>query len=257
MVTATAGLSEGIITPETEIQDKGIFELITPSPRCWVYPAVHGAINVSEAIRDSCNYFFYSVGYDMSLDMGTYNAEKGIDILKKYASEYGLAERSGLEMNENEPSIATDYPVTAAIGQSNHNFTVSQLARYVMTVANRGKCYNLTLIDKVCDKDGKTLVDSEPNLGRELTDVSSSIWNAIRTGMHMDIDTLTAFKSVKETAAGKTGTAEEAANRGNHALFVCFAPYENPQDCLSGAYSPWLFFFKCRGYYCGSIRVLF
>lgn len=229
MVTATAGLSEGIITPETEIQDKGIFEQITPSPRCWVYPAVHGSINVSEAIRDSCNYFFYSVGYDMSLDMGTYNAEKGIDILKKYASEYGLAEKSGLEMNENEPSIATDYPVTAAIGQSNHNFTVSQLARYVMTVANRGKCYSLTLIDKVCDKDGNILVESAPNLGRELTDVSSSTWNAIRTGMHMDIGTLTAFNSFKETAAGKTGTAEEAANRGNHALFVCFAPYENPK----------------------------
>ncbi|MBR5337326.1 MAG: peptidoglycan glycosyltransferase [Lachnospiraceae bacterium] len=229
MVTATAALSENIITPDEEILDKGIFEQITPSPKCWIYPSNHGSINVSEAIRDSCNYFFYLVGYNMSLDNGVYNPEKGVDILKKYAAEYGLGEKSGLEMNENDPFIATDYPVTAAIGQSNHNFTVSQLARYVMTVANKGKCYSLTLIDKVTGKDGTVLEQNSPTLSRQLTDISPSTWKAIQSGMHMDIDTLHAFDNVKVSAAGKTGTAEEASNRGNHALFVCYAPYENPQ----------------------------
>ncbi len=229
MVTATAALTEGYITPDDEIQDKGVFELITPSPKCWVHPATHGTINVSEAIRDSCNYFFYQVGYNMSLDGGAYDPEKGVDILKKYAAEYGLGEKSGLEMNENDPSIATDYPVTAAIGQSNHNFTVSQLARYVMTIANRGKCYSLTLVDKITDNKGDVLMQNTPTLGRELSDITNSTWSAIRSGMHMDIGTLRAFDNLKVTAAGKTGTAEESANRGNHALFVCFAPYENPE----------------------------
>lgn len=58
-ITVAAGLTQGIITSGREIEDMGSFELITPSPRCWIFPsgATHGAINVIEAIRDSCNYF--------------------------------------------------------------------------------------------------------------------------------------------------------------------------------------------------------
>ncbi|MBE6013976.1 MAG: peptidoglycan glycosyltransferase [Lachnospiraceae bacterium] len=229
MVTATAALTEGIISVSDKIEDKGIFEAISPSPRCWVYPGNHGSINVSEAIRDSCNYFFYQMGYDMSTSGGTYVPEKGTETLKKYAEMFGLGETTGLEVPENAPSIASEYPVTAAIGQSNHNFTTAQLARYVMTVANRGNCYSLSVIQKITDNDGNVIEENKPKLTRQITEVSGTTWNAVQSGMHMDIDTLQAFNNVNVSAAGKTGTAEEATNRGNHALFVCYAPYENPQ----------------------------
>lgn len=70
MVTATAGLTEGIISPGTTILDKGQFEEVANGPKCWIYPSSHGSINVSEALGDSCNYFFYKVGYDLSMVMG-------------------------------------------------------------------------------------------------------------------------------------------------------------------------------------------
>lgn len=229
MVTATAALTDGYITVNDTIEDKGIFELVSPSPRCWIYPGNHGVINVSQAIRDSCNYFFYQVGYMMSISLNGYTPEKGIEVLKKYAEMYGFGEKSGLEIPENEPSFATDYPVTAAIGQSNHIFTTSQLAKYVATIANGGTCYNLTLIDKTTENDGTVIEDKQPNVSRKLDTISLSTWDAIHRGMNMDIDTLRAYDSVHTSAAGKTGTAEEATNRGNHALFVSYAPYNNPQ----------------------------
>lgn len=65
-ITAVAALTEGLIAPETMIEDKGIFEEVIPSPRCWIYPGgTHGALNVSDALRDSCNYFF--TVWDMDL----------------------------------------------------------------------------------------------------------------------------------------------------------------------------------------------
>lgn len=229
MVTATAALTDNYITVNDTIQDKGIFELVQPSPKCWIYPGNHGVINVAEAIRDSCNYFFYQVGYNMSISGNDYTPEKGIEVLKKYAELYGFAEKSGIELPENDPSIATEYPVTAAIGQSNHIFTTTQLAKYVSTIANGGTCYNLTLIDKITSNDGPVIEEKQPQVSRKLDTVSLSTWDAIHRGMNMDIDTLRAYDSVHTSAAGKTGTAEEATNRGNHALFVSYAPYENPQ----------------------------
>lgn len=98
----------------------------------------HGEINVSEALRDSCNYYFYEVGYRLATNnySTAYNDSLGIEKLQKYASLFGLNERTGIEIEEAAPQIANEFPVMAAIGQSNNNYTTVQLARYVTAVAN-------------------------------------------------------------------------------------------------------------------------
>lgn len=128
MVTATAGLTEGVITPSTKINNLGKFELVDNEPRCWAYPSRHGWMDVTNAIRVSCNYFFYQVGYDLSLVGNTYSDPTGIRKITDYAAAYGLADTTGIEIPENKPEIATQFPVMAAIGQSNHNFATVQLA---------------------------------------------------------------------------------------------------------------------------------
>ena len=233
MVTSAAALTEGYITPFETIEDKGIFEYVSPSPRCWVYPGNHGELNVSGAITNSCNYFFYMMGYNFSLQNGNYTPDKGVEIIRKYAENFGLGETSGLEIVENDPKIADEYPVTAAIGQSNHLFNTAQLARYVMSVANNGKCYSLSLIDKINDHDGNLVEDKQANLSREVQGISSSTWQAIHSGMSGVVENLKCFDNVKTSSAGKTGTAEEAANRGNHVLYVGYAPYDNPKMAVS------------------------
>ena len=77
---------------------------ISNKPKCWKYPGNHGSINVSEALRDSCNYFFYTVGYEMSLkSTGVYDDALGISYIQKYASMYGLDRKTGIEIEENTP----------------------------------------------------------------------------------------------------------------------------------------------------------
>ena len=182
-MTAAAALTEGLITPETVIQDRGIFQIVTPSPRCWIYPGgTHGAINVSQALRDSCNYFFYSLGYGFSLpgvtvlpenleeETAVYTPEQGISILQTYMEMFGLNETSGIEIGENSPQMANEFPVTAAIGQSNHNYTTTQLARYAAVLANHGTLYDLTLIHHIGGQAGQfpeTAGEAETTEGTE------------------------------------------------------------------------------------------
>ena len=228
MVTATAGLTEGVLfSPAEQILDEGQFMKVSPSPKCWIYPSTHGLINVSEAIRDSCNYFFYEVGYRLSCNGETYNADKGISAITKYATMYGLGDTTGIEIPENEPQIATEYPITAAIGQSNHNYTTTELARYVTAVANSGTVYNYTLLNKVTDSNGNLLTEYQPTVKNNV-DVASSTWDAIHSGMRMVVESHSEFDGFPIAVAGKTGTAQQVTTRPNHALFVGYAPYEAP-----------------------------
>ena len=133
MVTATAGFAEGYLTTTETIQDRGQYENVSNRPRCWIYPSSHGIINVSEALRDSCNYFFYEVGYRLStnnyaMSYSDEAAQNGIERIQKYAALYGLDETTGIEIEENAPQIADDFPVMAAIGQSNNKYATVQLA---------------------------------------------------------------------------------------------------------------------------------
>ncbi len=234
MITAAGGLSEGYLTSVTEtIDTKGKFDEVTDGPTCWIFPNNHGKINVSEAIRDSCNYFFYEVGYRMSRINGNYNEERGISALTKYASLFGLDETTGIEIPESEPEIADSYPITAAIGQSNNNYTTVQLSRYVTAVANSGTVYKYTLLDKITDADGKIIEDHAPSIRNTVDGVSDESWDAIHAGMRMVVESHKQFDGFTVNVAGKTGTAQQTPTRPNHALFVGYAPYEDPQVAIA------------------------
>lgn len=232
MVSATAALSEGIINTGATITCRGIFETVTPSPKCWIYPGAHGALDITGAIQKSCNYFFYELGYRMSTVNGSYDAQTGLDTLAKYADMYGLTEKSGIEIAESMPQVSTEYPIQSAIGQGNNNFTTVGLARYVTTVANGGTCYNLTLLDKLTDSNGRVLEVYEPDV-RNVIDMPPKYWSAIQLGMRRVVEGKAYFSDLAVNVAGKTGTAQENLNRTDHALFVGYAPYEQPEIAIA------------------------
>ena len=234
MVSATAGLAEGVIDTNTQINDERQFNKLDENgPKCWIYPASHGLINVSEAIRDSCNYFFYEVGYRLSTRGGTYNEKQGLEAINKYATLYGLGDTTGIEISENKPQIADEYPITASIGQSNNNYTTNQLARYVTAVANSGTVFNETLLKEVQSPDGNVLETYEPSVKNQLDVLNTSQWDAIHSGMRMVAENLSCFKDFPVEVAGKTGTAQQVKTRANHALFVGYAPYADPKISIA------------------------
>ena len=233
MVTATAGLTEGVIVPSSKITCTGQFQLLDNKPKCWIYPASHGPLNVSEAIGESCNGFFYQVGYDLSMVAGSYSDSAGIKRLSKYAQEYGLGDKTGIEIPEYESQVADEFPVMAAIGQSNHNYTTVQLARYVTAVANKGTVYNYTLLNHIENKNGKVIKEYKPSIKNTMDDISESTWNAIHEGNLLVTEGLDAFRNFQIHVGGKTGTAQQVMTRGNHALFVGYAPFENPKISIA------------------------
>ena len=232
MVTATAALMEGIITTRSTTTCLGSFDLVTPPPKCWIYPGMHGSLNVTGAIQHSCNYFFYQIGYNMSTQSGSYNAEEGLEMLAKYADLYGLSEKSGVEIAEYAPEVSTELPIPSAIGQGTNNYTTVGLARYVTTVANSGTCYNLTLIDKIASPDGKVIKEFDPVV-RNTIEMPQSYWDAIHSGMRKVVEGMSYFSSFGMEVAGKTGTAQESTTRANHALFVGYAPYDKPEIAIA------------------------
>lgn len=233
MVSATAGLQEGVINTNTIIKCNGIFEKITPSPRCWIYPrGTHGNLNVTGGIENSCNIFFYEVGYRLGTEGERYNSDLGLEKLAKYADLYGLSEKSGVEISEYQPKVSDFDAVRSAIGQGTHNYTTVGLARYVTAVANSGTCYNLTLLDKVTDRDGNLVKEYEAEV-RNTIDLSETSWSAIHKGMRRVVEKKSYYANFPIAVAGKTGTAQESTSRPNHALFVGYAPYEKPEIAIA------------------------
>ncbi len=232
MISATAGLSEGVITTDSIIYCSGRFDKFNPGPKCWISPRGHGGLNVVGGIRNSCNVFFYEVGYRLGLVGGSYETEVGLEKLARYADMYGLTEKSGIEIAESEPQVSDQDAVRSAIGQGTHSYTTVGLARYVTAVANNGTCYNLTLIDKTTDSNGNLLEEYNANV-RNTIDMPQEYWNAIHTGMRQVVEDKSYYANLGVAVAGKTGTAQESANRPNHSLFVCYAPYENPEIAIA------------------------
>ncbi len=232
MVSATAGLSEQVISTTSTYVCRGIFDLINPSPKCWIHPGAHGALNVTGGIRHSCNVFFYELGYHLGSTSTGYSPDLGLEKLRKYADMYGLTEKSGVEIDESEPQVSDFDAVRSAIGQGTNSFTTVQLARYVTTVANSGTCYNLTLLDKVTDSSGSLLEDHSATVRNQIQ-MDSSYWDAIHLGMRQVVEDKTYFNDIGVDVAGKTGTAQESKSRPNHALFVCYAPYDKPQIAIA------------------------
>jgi len=234
MVSATASLEENVINTASSVTCKGYFDRFENEQyKCWIYPGGHGSLNVTGGIENSCNVFFYEMGYKLSIDEnGNYNEEQGLEKLAKYADMYGLTSKSGVEIEESEPEVSDEYPVLSAIGQGTNNFTTVGLARYVMTVANNGTCYDLTLLDKVTDHNGNLIMEYSPKI-RNTVDMPSAYWNAIHTGMRRVVMKKSYYNDLGVNVAGKTGTAQENKKRANHALFVSYAPYENPEIAVA------------------------
>ncbi len=232
MISATAGLNEGVITTDSVIYCSGRFDKFDPGPKCWIHPRGHGGLNVTGGIRNSCNVFFYEVGYRLGLVGGTYSPETGLQKLARYADMYGLTEKSGIEIAESEPQVSDQDAVRSAIGQGTHSYTTVGLARYVTTVANSGTCFQLTLLDKTTDSNGNLLEEYNSKV-RNRIDMPLPYWNAIHTGMRQVVEDKSYYNNLGVAVAGKTGTAQESANRPNHSLFVCYAPYEKPEIAIA------------------------
>lgn len=232
LVSATAGLAENVITTSDQIRCTGIYNDISNKPKCWIYPGSHGLDNVSEAIRDSCNVFFYTVGNRLAQKKtGSYNDANGIDLIQKYAHIYGLDQKTGLEISESKSSVATEYPVMAAIGQSDNNYTTVALSRYVTAVAS-GKKYNYQLMNKIVDADGKTVKKYKADYEDISDTLTSSQWDAIHSGMREVVSTMDRFQGFDIPVAGKTGTAQQDGH-ANHGLFVGYAPYDDPEITIA------------------------
>ena len=255
MAVATAALAEGKITPTTRINDTGVYPY-GHHPACWYYRSYgsgHGYLNVTQAIKQSCNYFFYEMGYRL-----------GIDEIAKYASMYGLGKRTGIELaGEKEGTLAsTEYAesqnytwylsdtLSAAIGQSFNNFTPIQMARYISMIANGGKNIDVTLIKSIIKPDGTEVSKQEiDNYVKEKIGTE----NGVTEDINIDEEDLEAIKKGMKgvtsepggTAyytfsdfdidiAGKTGSAQVIVDGKEeaHGWFVCFAPYDDPEIAI-------------------------
>ena len=241
MCTAVAALESGIITPSSIIQDRGIYTYYRdPQPMCWVYRqggSTHGRINVTQAITESCNYFFYEVG-----------RLTGIRTLDSYASQFGLGQSTGIEIGDSSGVLAspewadshnqewTDgQTITAAIGQSYNLFTPLQLANYIATLVDGGEHYQAHLLKNVKEYDNSRLLyvyDDEP---LNTVEMSDSTIEAVTKGMHeltVSGGVAFAFRDCVVSAGAKTGSAQVGTDIAN-GVFVAYAPYEDPEIAVA------------------------
>ena len=241
MVTAVAALESGIITPSSIIQDRGIYTYYKdPQPMCWIYSqtgSTHGRINVSQAITDSCNYFFYEVG-----------RLTGIRTLDSYASQFGLGQSTGIEIGDSSGVLAspewaeshdqewTDgQTITAAIGQSYNLFTPLQLANYVATLVGGGDHYQAHLLKNVKAYDNSRLLYMYGDKPMNTVEISDATLSAVTKGMHeltVSGSVAYAFENCVVSAGAKTGSAQVGTDIAN-GVFVAYAPYENPEIAVA------------------------
>ncbi len=235
-IIAVAALEEGAISLTETVTCTGLYQEITPYMRCWIYPGSHGPLDVEHGIMNSCNVFFAEAGHRLSTDEnGNYLPDLGIEKIQKYASMFGLNEASGIEISEKAPQMTTEKPEASSIGQGKNSYSNVQLARYITAIANRGDVYKLSLLDKMTDSQGNLIKDFTPEI-RSKIDIADSTWNVVQSGMRKVISNGSAnriFRDLEVDIAGKTGTAEESKIRGNHAFFISYGPYANPDICVT------------------------
>ena len=240
LCTSVAALEEGIITPSTIIEDKGIYTYyVDPQPMCWIWRqahTTHGRINVSQAIVDSCNYFYYEVG-----------RLTGIKKLDEYATAFGLGQSTGIEIGDVSGVLAspewaeahdrewTDgQTITAAIGQSYNLFTPLQLANYVATLVSGGEHYEAHLLKNVKSYDNSRIIDVYDKGTLNEMHISESTMAAVTKGMHdLTHDSLQgAFSRCVVEAGAKTGSAQVGTDIAN-GTFVAYAPYDDPEIAIA------------------------
>jgi penicillin-binding protein 2 len=254
MVTAVAGLESGVVTLKEKINDTGVYP-IYHNPVCWYYTKTHrghGYLNVSGAIKNSCNYYFYEIGNRM-----------GIDTLAKYAKYFGLGRKTGVELPSESAGVLASKEakakitkevwqagetVSAAIGQSYNNFTPLQIAKYIATLVNKGKEVNPTIIKTILNPDGteetKESIREFTNkkLGikteekKEVLDIKEENLTAILEGMRSVTGetggtAYNIFKNFNIEVGGKTGSAQ--TGKSVNAWFAGFAPFDNPEIAVA------------------------
>lgn len=247
--TAIAALTMGIVNTEDKIKCEGVYTRYAAegyAPECWIWNSTkdhltHPEENVTTAIRDSCNYYFYSIGNYL-----------GVDNLGKFAANFGLGEYSGIELVEAKGNMSNqanhmDYAGTewrigdtlqAAIGQSDSVFTPIQMAEYCATVANSGTRYSASILKSIRNYDySEKLYDREPTVMSTVESAEYN-WAAVHEGMWQVLNDYINEKNVNVwvdcqwRVAGKTGTAQKGEGIQNDGIFMCYAPYKDPEVAI-------------------------
>jgi len=235
-ITAIAGLEEGVTGLYDTIDCTGRYEEVDTPIRCWIYPGHHGPLNVVGGIQNSCNYFVSEVAHRLSTDEnGVYSTDRGIATIRRYAAMFGLDRVSGIEIPETTPEVTAEDPERSSMGQGTNSYANIQLSRYVAALANRGTVFDLSLLDKMTDSEGNLIEDFTPKVSGHI-DIADSTWDAVQQGMRAVVSDGTPkaiFKDLEVDIAGKTGTAQESKTRANHAFFISYGPYTNPDVCIT------------------------
>ena len=250
-----------IYAPGETIYDTGVFshdDFPDFHPTCLFYSSSygsHGDLTAQDALKVSCNLFFYELGYRMTIDM-----------MDETAKGFGLGEPTGIELTEkvgwraNESSKKASYKnsadaawnggdrVLCAIGQSENRFTPLQLAVYTCTLANQGTRYRATFLNRVTSSDYRTLVYSNSPEVVSKMNISDTTYNTYVDGMRRVVTMIggtatTCFGGPKDedntqwpskiTVCAKTGTAQHSSGGSDHGVFVCFAPMDDPQVAIA------------------------
>ena len=251
--TAIAGLTENIINTETQIECTGLFTKYADqgyAPACWIYTQTdgqltHGYDNVTEAIKDSCNVFFYTVADNL-----------GIRKLMEYAKNFGLGESTGIELSETTGNMANpdnhlNYDVDswvdgdtvqAGIGQSDSMFTPLQLAEYCAAIANGGTRHSAAILKSVRSYDYSRQLYQKETEVLSTVDSADYNWAAVQRGMYLMANDITSssstvyyalsnysYNGVSLPVAAKTGTSQLGEDKTNNAIFMCYAPFDDPE----------------------------
>ena len=233
LLSAVTGMMENLVDDGTYIECTGKFDLVNPPINCWNKNG-HGSLEIRGAIEQSCNYYFNMIGFEAGKnEKDEFSENLSLSKLQKYAEEFGLDENTGIEISEATPHVSDSKAVPSYIGQGNHLYTTSQLARYATALATSGTVYDLSLLDKVTDSQGQTQKTYEPVVKSEMTDVLSYVWEDIHDGMRRVVQTHEQFNGLGVALSGKTGTAEIDYRQPNHGLFIGYAPSDQPQYAVA------------------------
>ena len=232
-LVAVAALESGVTTTSEKIKDTGKW-YYPGDPNSWLWcwnHSGHGWMNATTAITNSCNYYFATMGYRM-----------GMDTLREYLTSFGLGQNTGIEIGDKAGKLPENPPGEnqapwAAFGQGNQLYTPLQMANYIATLVSGGKHCQPHLLKAVKSYDNTEVLavgNSEPT---NIVSMQDSTLQAVKEGMlgytQPGGQVYTYFKNCVVTAGAKTGTAQLGGDTTNNGVFVCFAPYDDPEIALA------------------------